>query len=96
MRKRCQFFTRRGNGGRSAGKGGVDINNADVAGRRRRIRRLEHGGATREEAMQQPTSTREAQRKERDGGVTREGRGGMARFCMGSTTKGDAARQQVI
>jgi len=28
--------------------------------------------------------------------VTREGRGGMARFCMGSTTKGDAARQQVI
>ena len=54
------------------------------------------GGATREEAMQQPTSTREAQRKERDGGVTREGRGGMARFCTGSTTKGDAARQQVI
>jgi len=49
----------------------------------------------REEAMQQPTSTREAQRKERDGGVTREGRGGTARGCMGSTTKGDAARQQV-
>jgi len=39
---------------------------------------------------------REVQRKERDGGVTREGRGGMARFCMGSTTKGNAARQQVI
>jgi hypothetical protein len=54
------------------------------------------GGATRKEAMQQPTSTREAQRKERDGGVTREGRGGMARFCTGSTTKGDAARQHVI
>jgi len=31
------------------------------------------GGATREEAMQQPTSTREAQHKERDGGMTREG-----------------------
>jgi len=30
------------------------------------------GGATREEAMQQPTSTREAQRKERDGGMTRK------------------------
>jgi len=54
------------------------------------------GGATREEAMQQPTRTREAQREERDGGVTREGRGGMARFCTGSTTKGDAAQQQVI
>jgi len=54
------------------------------------------GGTMREEAMQQPTSTREAQRKERDGGVTREGRGGMARFCTGSTTKGDAAQQQVI
>jgi len=54
------------------------------------------GGATRKEVMQQPTSTREAQCKERDGGVTREGRGGMARFCTGSTTKGDAARQQVI
>ena len=54
------------------------------------------GGTTREEAMQQPTSTREAQPKERDGGVTREVRGSMARFCMGSTTKGDAARQQVI
>jgi len=51
-------------------------------------------GATRKEVMQQPTSP--AQRKERDGGVTREGRGGMARFPMGSTTKGDAARQQVI
>ncbi len=50
----------------------------------------------RKEAMQQPTSTREAQCEERDGGVTREGRGGMARFCTGSTTKGDAARQQVI
>ncbi len=50
----------------------------------------------RKEAMQQPTSTKEAQRKERDGGVTREGRGGMARFCTGSTTKGDAARQQEI
>jgi len=49
-----------------------------------------------EEAMQQPTSTREAQRKERDGGMTREGRGGMVRFCMGSTAKGDAAQQQVI
>jgi len=57
------------------------INNADMAGRRRRIRWLEHGGAMREEAMQQPTSTREAQCKERDSGVTREGRGGMARFC---------------
>jgi len=44
------------------------------------------GGATREEAMQQPTSTRKAQLKEIDGGVTREGRGGMARFCTGSTT----------
>jgi len=54
------------------------------------------GGATREEAMQQPTSTREAQRKERHGGATREGRGGMARGCTGSTTKGDAARQQVF
>jgi len=54
------------------------------------------GGATREEAIQQPTSTREAHRKERDGGMTREGRGGMARFCTGSTRKGDAARQQVI
>jgi len=54
------------------------------------------GGASREEAMQQPTSTREVQRKEIDGGMTREGRGGMARFCTGSTTKGDAARQQVI
>ncbi len=54
------------------------------------------GGTTREEAIQQPTSTREAQRKERDGGMTREGRGGMARFFTGSTTKGDAARQQVI
>jgi len=42
-------------------------------------------------AVPQPTSTREAQREERDGGMTREGRGGMARFCMGSTTKGDAA-----
>jgi len=41
-------------------------------------------------------ATREAQREERDGGVTREGRGGMAKFCTGSTTKGDAARQQVI
>jgi len=50
----------------------------------------------RKEAIQQPTSTREAQRKERDSGVTREGRGGMARFCTGSTTKGNAARQQVI
>jgi hypothetical protein len=51
----------------------------------------------REEAMQQPTSTREAQRKERDSGMTREGRGGgTARGCTGSTTKGDAARQQVI
>ena len=46
--------------------------------------------------MQQPTSTREVQREERDGGVTREGRGGMARGCTGSTTKGDAAQQQVI
>jgi hypothetical protein len=46
--------------------------------------------------MQQPTSTREVQRKERDGGLTREGRGGMARGCTGSTTKGDAAQQQVI
>ena len=45
----------------------------------------------REEVMQQPTSTREAQHKERDDGVTREGRGGMARFCMSTTTKGDAA-----
>jgi len=45
------------------------------------------GGATRNKALQQPTSTREAQRKERDGGMTREGRGGMARFCTGSTTK---------
>ena len=50
----------------------------------------------RKEAMQQPTSTREVQRKERGGGVTREGRGGMARFSTGSTKKGDAARQQVI
>jgi hypothetical protein len=42
--------------------------------------------------MQQLTSTREVQREERDGGVTREGRGGMARGCTtGSTTKGDAA-----
>jgi len=49
------------------------------------------GDATREEAMQQPTSTREAQCKERDGGVTREGKGGMARFCTGSTTKGNAS-----
>jgi len=47
-------------------------------------------------AVPQPTSTREAQREERDGGVTREGRGGMARFFTGNTTKGDAARQQVI
>ena len=39
---------------------------------------------------------REAQCEVRDGGVTREGRGGMARFCTGSTTKGNAARQQVI
>jgi len=54
------------------------------------------GGATGEEAMQQPTSTREAQREEREGGVTREGRGGIARGCTGSTTKGDAARQQLI
>jgi len=46
--------------------------------------------------MQQPASTRETQCKERDSGVTREGRGGMARFCMGSITKGNAARQQVI
>jgi len=46
--------------------------------------------------MQQPTSTREAQREERDGGVTREGRGGIARGSTGSTTKGDAAGQQVI
>jgi len=46
--------------------------------------------------MQQPTSTREAQCEERDGDMTREGRGGMARFCTGSTTKGDAARQHVI
>ena len=49
-----------------------------------------------EEAMQQPTSTREVQHEERDGGMTREGRGGMARGCTGSTTKGDAAQQQVI
>ena len=53
---------------------------------------MRYGGATREEAMQQSTSTRE----ERDSGVTREGRGGMARGCTGSTTKGDAAPQQVI
>jgi hypothetical protein len=59
-------------------------------------RRKRDGGATREEAMQQPTSTREAQREERDDGVTREGRGGTARGSTGSTTKGDAARQQVI
>jgi len=39
--------------------------------------RKRDGGETREEAMQQPTSTREAQREERDGGVTREERGGM-------------------
>jgi hypothetical protein len=47
--------------------------------------------------MQQPTSTREVQHEERDGGVTREGGGGMARGCTGSTstTKGDAAQQQV-
>jgi len=45
------------------------------------------GGATREEAMQQPTSTREVQRKERDGGVTREGRGGMARFARAAQQK---------
>jgi len=57
---------------------------------------MRYGGATREEAMQQPTSTREVQCKERDSGVTREGRGGMARGCTGSTTKGDAAQQQVI
>jgi len=50
----------------------------------------------REEAMQQPTSTREAQRKKREGGATREGRGVTAMGCTGSTTKGDAARQQVI
>jgi hypothetical protein len=28
--------------------------------------------------------------------VTREGRGGMAKGCTGSMTKGDAAQQQVI
>jgi len=44
--------------------------------------------------MQQPTSTREVPRKERDGGVIREGRGGMARGCTGSTTKGDAAHSK--
>ena len=58
--------------------------------------RKRDGGATREEAMQQPTRTREVQREERDGGATREGRGGTTRGCTGSTTKGDVAQQQVI
>jgi hypothetical protein len=63
---------------------------------RREVTIQQIAGARDMVAQLERTSTREVQREERDSGVTREGRGGMARDCTGSTTKGEAAQQQVI
>jgi len=79
--------------------------NNDVEGATQSV--IKRGGnAGREVAFQQTAGAREmvAQRERRrcnnqpaqESGVTREGRGGMARGCTGSRTKGVAARQQVV
>jgi len=68
------------------GDGGREVAIQQIAGAREMVVQQE-----RRRCNNQPAQERCSARRETDGGVTREGRGGMARFCTGSTTKSDAA-----